>query len=245
MIKIVEEEQKERLFEYCKGSALGCRIAASVKAYGLDKPFAQFWFMFDEKKPERITAVISRLDDGMTICANGEYNYEEADAFVSMMNGEIKAVRPARPGEPATGIIMRMRDPQKSFERSANMQLNPAIEDLYAVMERCTGRGYDIPDFESFYSDMIYRQYNNCVISVIVRDGEQPAACVAAHLSDDCALLTLCATAPKYRGKGFASYAINAILPNLGDRQVYAMCFLGLEEFYEHLGFVPVGGFVC
>lgn len=245
MIKIVEENQIDRLYEYCRGSAFGCRIASAVKAYGVDKPFAQFWFMFDEKDEDKITAVISRLDDGMTICAHGDYDHEEADTFVSMMNGAIRAVRPAREKEPATGIVMRLREADGTFERSANMQLNPPIEDLYSVMETCIGPGYDIPDFESFYGDMLYRRNKDCVVSAVVRDGDTPAACVAAHLSDDCALLTICGAAPQYRGKGFASYAISSILKHLGDRQVYAMCFLGLEEFYERLGFVPVGGFIC
>ncbi len=243
MIKSVEENQLSELLSYCEGGALGCRIAAAAIAYGTNKPFAQFWFMTDESGS--ITAVINRLDDGMTLFSRGVYDYEEADVFVGMMNDTACFTRPVRPGEAATGLVMRLAEPEHDFAIGANVQINPNIEELYSVMEVCGTSGFEVPTFESFYGDMLYRTKSGSVISAIVRNGDDAAACVAAHLSGDSALLTVCASAPEYRGKGYASYAIKAILSKLGDRQIYVTCFLGLEEFYEKLGFVPVGGFVC
>lgn len=242
-IKIVEENQLSQLLAYCEGGALGCRIAAAAIAYGVTKPFANFWFMYDDN--DEVIGVINRLDDGMTMFTKSPYDYEDVDTFVNMMNGATRFTRPVRPGEAATGLVMRLSEPVHDFETGANVQINPNIEDLYSVMEICDASGFEIPSFESFYGDMLYRTKSNSVISAIVRDGDKPVACVAAHLSNDSALLTICACVPEYRGKGYASYAIKSILSKLGDRQVYTMCFLGLEEFYEKLGFVPVGGFVC
>lgn len=243
MIRLVEENQLNELLEYCEGGALGCRIAAAAIAYGTNKPFAQFWFMTDDSG--ELTAVINKLDDGMTLFSRGIYDYEEADVFIGMMNGTSRITRPVRPGEAATGLVMHLAKPVHDFEAGANVQINPNIEDLYSVMEICDASGFEIPSFESFYGDMLYRTKSGSVISAIVRDGSNPVACVAAHLSKDSALLTICACAPEYRGKGFASYAIKSILSKLGDRKVYTLCFMGLEEFYQKLGFEPVGGFVC
>ncbi len=243
MIKLVEENQLSQLLDYCEGGALGCRIAAAAIAYGTSKSFAPFWFMIDDNG--EVTAVINKLDDGMTLFSRGTYDYEEADIFVGMMNNTSRFTRPVRPGEAATGLVMRLSEPVHDFEVGANVQINPNIEDLYSVMEICDASGFEIPSFESFYGDMLYRTKSGSVISAIVRDGENAVACVAAHLSGDSALLTICACTPEYRGKGFASYAIRSILTKLGDRQVYTTCFIGLEEFYQKLGFVPVSGFVC
>lgn len=242
-IKIVEENQLQQLLDYCEGGALGCRIAAAAIAYGTNKPFAQFWFMYDEN--DEVIGAINRLDDGMTLFARGAYDYEGVDTFVNMMNGTSRFTRPVRPGEAAAGLVMLLSEPVHDFEIGANVQINPNIEDLYSVMEICDASGFEVPDFESFYGDMLYRTKSGSVISAVVRDGDKAVACVAAHLSKDSALLTICACAPEYRGKGFASYAIKSILSKLGDRRVYTTCFLGLEEFYQKLGFVPVGGFVC
>ena len=140
---------------------------------------------------------------------------------------------------------MRLAEPVKDFKSGANIEINPKIEDLYSVMETCDASGFEYPDFESFYGDMLYRTRSGSVISAIVRDDETAVACAAAHLTDSCAMLTLCACTPAYRVMGYASYAINSILSKLGDRAVYVACYMGLEKFYEKLGFVAVGGFVC
>ncbi len=243
IIKLAEENQLQELLDYCKGGALGCRIAAAAIAYGTSRSFAPFWFMYDDDG--KIIGIINKLDDGITLFSKDSYDFESVDTFVGMMNDTSRFTRPVRPGEAATGLIMRLAEPVNNFESGANVQINPNIEDLYSVMEICDASGFEIPSFEGFYGDMLYRTKSGSVISAIVRDGEEAVACVAAHLSDDSALLTICACAPKYRGKGFASYAIRSILTKLGDRQVYTTCFMGLEEFYQKLGFVTVGGFVC
>lgn len=243
IIKLAQENQLPLLFDYCKGSALGCRIAAAAIAYGTTRPFAQFWFMHDDN--DEIIGVINKLDDGMTLYAKGDYDHEAVDTFVNMMNDTSRFTRPVRPGEAATGLIMRLSAPIHNFESGANVQINPKIENLYSVMEICDASGFEIPSFEGFYGDMLYRTRSGSVISAIVRDGDNSVACVAAHLSEDSALLTICACTPEYRGKGYASYAIKSILSKLGDRQVYTTCFMGLEEFYQKLGFEIIGGFVC
>ncbi len=242
-IKLVEEHQLQTLLDYCKGGALGCRIAAAAIAYGTKRSFAPFWFMYDDS--DKIIGVISKLDDGMTMYTKESYDYEGVDTFVSMMNDTTRFTRPVRPGEAATGLIMCLSKPVNNFEAGANVQINPNIEDLYSVMEICDASGFEIPTFEGFYGDMLYRTKSGSVISAIVRDGEDAVACVAAHLSADSALLTICACAPEHRGKGYASYAIKSILSKLGNRKVYTLCFMGLEEFYGKLGFETVGGFVC
>lgn len=243
MIKLVEEAQLEELLEYCEGDPFGCRIYAAAKAYGTDKPFAQFWLVRDSG--DAVTAAIGKLDDGMTICAKGDYDFEEVDTFVRMMNGEILALRPARRGEAASGVVLRLDRSAMSENVSGDAQLNPPTEDLYTVMEECTGAGFEIPTFEAFYGDMIYRQKAGTVVSAIARSEDMPVACAAMHLSKTTALLTLCASAPSVRGQGYGGFTVRSLLSKISSHDVYVMCVISLVEYYEKMGFVPVGGFVC
>ena len=134
MIKLLEKDTVEAARSYCEGDPFGCRILAALLAYGIDKPFAQFWAQYDESGS--ITAVFCRLDTAMTVCAKGDYDTEEADSFVQANMGYMGALRPARQGESANGLVMRLTE-NKITESTADVEMNPEISDVYAVMEEC------------------------------------------------------------------------------------------------------------
>lgn len=241
MIKMLDNETLEAAKDYCVGDPFGCRILGALLAYGIDKPFAQFWAQYDAAG--QLTAVIGRLDNAMTVCAKGAYDAEEMDCFVSAAVGYIGALRPVREGESANGLIMRLAE-RKERASSGDAELNPEISDVYAVMEECAGTGFEVPDFDAFYSDMMYRRKAKTVAAAIMRDEGMPAACGAMHLADRTALLVMCAAAPEHRGKGFATKVVNALLDRAEGRDVYLMCLPSLHDFYTRFGFVTVGGFV-
>lgn len=241
MIQLLNAQTVEAARNYCEGDPFGCRILATLLAYGIDKPFASFWAQFDEAGA--ITAVISRLDTAMTICARGAYDTEEADAFVAANMGHMGALRPARPGETSNGLVMRLTE-CKNAESVSEVEINPEISDVYAVMEECAGTGFEVPQFEDFYSDMIYRRKARTVASAIIRAEGMPAACCAMHLSAHTALLTICACVPEHRRQGYTRKVVCALLERAQDRDVYLMCMPSLHDFYRQFGFVTVGGFV-
>ena len=244
MIRMINQDSLEAAKAYCTGDPFGCRILAALLAYGTDKPFAMFWAQYDEtSQAQPITAVICRLDTAMTVCAKGDYNAEELDCFIEANMGYIGALRPAREGETANGLVMRLAK-RKNIVSASDAEINPEISDVYAVMEECAGTGFEVPRFEDFYSDMIYRKKAKTVISAIVRAEGMPAACGAVHLSPGTALLTICACVPEYRGKGYASKVVNALLDRCADRDIYLMCMPAMHDFYARLGFLTVGGFV-
>lgn len=241
MIKLIENDSLEAAKEYCAGDPFGCRILAALLAYGIDKPFAMFWVQYDESGA--ITAVVSRLDNAMTVCAKGEYNVEEMDSFVMAMMGYTGALRPARQGEASNGLVMRLAE-RRINEMTSDVEINPEISDLYAVMDECAGTGFEVPPFDAFYGDMIYRNKAKTALSAIVRVDGMPASCGAMHLSDNTAVLVMCASAPNHRGKGYTRRVVNALLDRTQGRDIYLMCMPSLHDFYEKFGFVTVGGFV-
>ena len=64
------------------------------------------------------------------------------------------------------------------------------------------------------------------------------------HLSQETALLTICACVPDQRGKGYATKVVNALLDRCADRDVYLMCMPSLHDFYTKFGFITTGGFI-
>ena len=244
MIKMLDHDRFEAAKDYCQGDPFGCRILAAMLAYGIDKPFAQFWTQHDGDSADgSVTAVISRLDTAMTVCAKGKYDAEELDCFIQANMGYIGALRPAREGEMSNGLVMRLAK-RKNVVSSSDAEINPEISDVYAVMEECAGTGFEVPRFDDFYSDMIYRKKAKTVLSAIVRADGMPAACGAVHLSPGTALLTICACVPELRGKGYAGKVVNALLERCADRDVYLMCMPSLHDFYAKYGFLTVGGFI-
>lgn len=244
MIKMIDQDSLEAAKEYCQGDPFGCRILAALLAYGTDKPFALFWAQYAGENGEGgVTAVISRLDTAMTVCAKGNYDAEELDCFIQANMGCTGALRPVREGETANGLVMRLAR-RKNVVSASDAEINAETADIYAVMEECAGTGFEVPRFDDFYSDMIYRKKAKTVLTALVRAEGLPAACCAVHLSPGTALLTICACVPEQRGNGYAVKAINALLDRCADRDVYLMCMPSLHDFYAKFGFLTVGGFV-
>ena len=244
MIKMIDQDSFEAAKEYCQGDPFGCRILGALLTYGTDKPFALFWAQYaGENGDGEITAVISRLDTAMTVCAKGSYDEEELDSFIQANMGYTGALRPTRDGETANGLVMRLAK-RKNVVSASDAEVNPEISDVYAVMEECAGTGFEIPRFDDFYSDMIYRKKAKTVLTAIVREDGMPVACCAVHLSPGTALLTICACVPELRGKGYTTKAVNALLDRCSDRDVYLMCMPSLHDFYAKFGFLTVGGFI-
>ena len=244
MIKMIDQDSFEAAKEYCQGDPFGCRILAALLTYGTDKPFALFWAQYAGENGEGgMTAVISRLDTAMTVCAKGSYDAEELDSFIQANVGYTGALRPAREGESANGLVMRLAK-RKNVVSASDAEINPEISDVYAVMEECAGTGFEVPRFDDFYSDMIYRKKAKSVLTAIVRAEGMPVACGAVHLSPGTALLTICACVPEMRGKGYAGKLFNALLDRCADRDIYLMCMPSLHDFYAKYGFLTIGGFI-
>lgn len=241
MIRIVENDSITKMMEYCSGDPFGCRILAVYRTYGLGESFAQFWLQLDED--ENVTAAINALDNGITICARGEYDTEEIDAFVHMLAGETGALRPVRRGELAEGLVMKL-DRSAFSDNGSDAELYPPCEDVYNVMENCPGMGFDVPAFEAFYPDMYRRIKNGTAVTAVSRSGVMPVSCAAMHIAGGVGMVTTCATIPAHRGSGSASSCIRALISRQpAEMDIYVMCLPNLCGFYERIGFRIIGGF--
>lgn len=244
MIKILENDNIAAFEKFCAGDPFGCRILAAERTYGSSEPFAGFWMQTDGLG--EITAAIGRLDDGMTIAETLNADSDELNEFVKMSMGSRGALRPVRKGEASNGLVMRLdRGLISGTSKNAlsDVDLSPAPDDLYHVMEGCPGQGFDLPPFKEFYTDLSKRMRAKTVICALVRENELPVACAALHMAGETALLTLCATIPNQRGRGFALSAIRALSLKAKDADIYLFCLRDMVDFYQKRGFYVVGGF--
>lgn len=240
MIRLVERDSVALLEQYCAGDPFGCRIIACERTYGTSESFAQFYLQYNDSG--EITAAVGRLDNGMTICTHGGSDDEELDAFVEMCVGKSGAIRPTREGAVSVGVVMRL-DRSLLPECTVDYELQPEVEDVYTVLESCPGLGFDVPPFKEFYSDMRKRLRMGTAACSLVRSGIMPASCAAVHIADDISLLTMCATQPEHRGKGYAAAAIHALADRRRSDTIFVMCLPFMVDFYRKLGFVCIGGF--
>ena len=242
MIRIVENDSVAAMLDYCKGDPFGCRLLAAYRAYGLGESFASFWLQLGDR--EQITAAIGSLDNGITVCARGEYDTEEIDSFVHMLAGETGALRPIRRGEIADGLVMRL-DRSLFSGAGSEAELNPPCEDIYNVIENCPGLGFDVPPFSVFYPDMYTRVRSGSAMTSCVRNGIVPVSCAAIHIAAGVGLLTSCATIPTHEHQGYASSCVRALISRQPqDMEIYVMCLPNYCSFYEQFGFRVVGGFI-
>lgn len=242
MLRIVENDSILTMIDYCKGDPYGCRIMATYNTYGLGESFAQFWLQVDEKN--KVTAVVGSLDNGLTICAKGDYDHEEIDAFVDMLAGKNGALRPVREGETSDGLLMKL-DRSALPPSSEDVEIDPPCEDLYSVMERCPGLGFNVPAFEPFYVDMRRRTKAGTALTALLRRDIIPVSCAAVHLASGVALLTMCATTPAYQGQGCGGSCCRALVGRIDPGvDTYVFCLPGYCGYYEKMGFRVVGGYV-
>lgn len=242
MLRIVENDSILTMIDYCKGDPYGCRIMATYNTYGLGEDFAQFWLQLDDHG--NVTAVVGSLDNGLTVCAKGDYDHEEIDAFVEMLAGKNGALRPVREGETADGLLMKL-DRTQLPPSTGDVEIDPPIEDLYAVMERCHNTGFHVPPFEPFYVDMRRRVKAGTAMSAVLRKDIIPVSCAAVHKAADVALLTMCATTPAYQGQGCGASCCRALVARIdAQTETYVFCLPGYCGYYEKMGFRVIDGYV-
>lgn len=234
MILLVDESNRAITEKYLDNpNPFACRIFSQLLAYGTGERFLEHWVQLEDNEPR---AVISRMDGNITIfCESADdellefieavgYNTVLADKelFPQYWSGEIlmKFV-----GKPETEIF-------------DNIDFTPTIREIYFILEKCQGEGFEVPDFDSFYPDMSHRIRHNLSRVLAYRlDGQAIACCITSAETNNCAIISGVACLPEYRGKGYASRLIAKIAESLGKRDIFVFCREELIGFYSRLGF--------
>lgn len=236
MIKLIESQNDITASEE---NPFDCKILSIAQAYGVGEPFSQFWVQ--DGGP-----CIAKLDD--TVVLNeGNADWNELGEFLRML--DVKNVScpeevAKRLGLPISGQgeIMCLHGAPETLH-SADVEQNPGLREIYALLCAARSETFLPPEFEPFYMDMSYRTRHGAAMSVgIRREGELVACAICSAMTKHAAVISAVAVLPQHRRKGLGKSAVTALLSLLNREAVYLMRADGEnEEFYRSLGFVPHG----
>ncbi len=223
-------------------SVFGCRIQSAAAAYGFEEPFAQFWTQEDK-------AALCKLDDAVILEAASDADFAEITDFIRMTGAQkvlCSAEIAKQTGLSAVcrGEIMVYRNTETP-EVPTGFELNPSLREIHALLCECATETFLPPEFEPFYLDLSHRIRHGAALSAGVRQGETLVSCaVCSSKTENQAVISAVAARPELRRMGFGHAALNALISQLPQKEIYIFRAQGENEsFYRSFGFSPCGEF--
>lgn len=242
MLRYVTTESLPQLNAFCRKDPFGCKIASLALAYGLETTFAGFWIQTNEK--ERITAVLSKLEDTAVLYAQNQADAEEIRNFLSIAGVQMLLYPPQRISlsrlvTQSNGPVMRLTaiPPQPVLR----VEHNPPLREMHALLCACAKPGFVPPSFPPFYVDMSHRIRHNTARTVGIRtDGRLCSCACTISETEISAVLGAVATHPKEQRRGLGKAAVSALSWELREegKDVYLLRSQDENQlFYENIGF--------
>ncbi|MBQ2667239.1 MAG: GNAT family N-acetyltransferase [Clostridia bacterium] len=227
MIRLAED--LAALSHLCADSPFGCQILSAANAYGLHRPFAQFWT--DE------TAAYSKLDGVMRICGTIT-DSEEAAAFLRAVGAESVVCTPENAAALgltilAQGVVL-VKDLPPATEAG---HTEVPLRQVYDVLKSCDMVG----DFEPFYLDLSHRVRHGTAACRCEHPQGQAAAVSIAVYGEACSLITAVAVRPEFQRQGLGTKVLRALENRLSGRVYLLRAEDKNERFYASMGYKPCG----
>lgn len=244
MVSLISESDKASALEFCQGDPIGARVGAYLRAYKTDYDFALFWKQVQDKK---ITAVLSRTDGDMSICASHDADLDELKEFIKVVGYETVFAHSFVLGAMKFDFdcfdILRFESAQEPKIRA---DITPDPKELY-TLGVCADGEYSEENYLPWLSDFTFRQRRNMLHAVGVKDESGKlisCAATSAEIETD-AIISAVATDENHRNRGLAENCVLTLVSNLkrmGKDNIYVMTKTDkLTKYYERLGFAKVG----
>lgn len=233
MIEIIEDF--DGLKEWKKRDLFSIRILALLKSYGTSYNFATFYRQIIDGK---ITAVISKLDNDITLSLDGDFDNAELVRFFCI-TGHSSILCPnefqfgAKYDE---GVIMQTNKKMNLPSVEATVDEYPKLMDLYNFID------YENQDFKSWYVDISHRvRHNTAKAYTLNVDGFIVSSSILSSIYDNTAVLSAVRTQEEFRNMGYASFLVSYICNDVKG-SVFLMREANINEnFYSRLGFENTG----
>lgn len=233
MIKQAKEADLPYLQRLAKRSPFGLKIWGEVSAYGLRQDFLPVWV---QTRGEKVTAVLSRIGDTVTLEAEENADFHELGVFCRMM-GRYLFVRSELAGafhKKALDEGAVLCHPGGGLDFSGE---NPPLSEVYRVLSACREEFPHLPPFEDWYVDMSHRIRHGAARAFLSK--EQTSCALLTVCTAEGAILSGAATVPACRGRGGASRLMKRICES--GETIFLFCERKLLPFYLPLGFREVG----
>ena len=186
---------------------------------------------------ETVTAWLFRRENTIFLCATQTADCAELHEFLKMLGGtlccDMETARALKLQETRSYEILRTQTTGRW-----NPQPVPRGDALYALLSSC----FPMPSFAQWYPDF-YLALRRSIADVFFceQDGVL-CSCVSvlSITSNDC-LLSAVATAPEYRGCGYASSLLARAKQSLGEKTAFLLAETAMIPFYQKNGFSSCG----
>lgn len=234
MIKLINSA--EEINEYSKIDLFSVRIKSILKAYGTSYGFASFYCQYDGDN--NITSIMSKLDGDITISYNNNCDLCETAQFIKAIgfNTVLSDERFNFDTGFTSGIIMSTNKKPDIFPIYAELDEYPKLMDLFNFTD------YETSDFELWYADVSHRIRHNCAkaYTLCIND-EIISSGMFSAMYDDCAVLSAVKTQQEFRGLGYGSALVSAMMNDIKSTVFLMRDNDKNESFYKRLGFENTG----
>lgn len=224
-----------KLYDFNKRDIFYTRIMSLAKAYGFNYDFATFYRQINKNK---ITAIISKLDNDFTICIDADADIDELEEFCEIIGfNSLLTDESFISNRPYTqGAVMQSVKKIELHKSYVNIDRYPKLMELYNFLD------YDSVDFEAWYVDVSHRIRHGCAKAFSLNsDNQIVSSAMLSSIYENTAILSAVQTNPQYRGLGFASTLVSEIICDFNGK-VYLMRDENKnEQFYKALGFENCG----
>ena len=228
-------ENGELISDWKKRDIFSVRILSLLKSYGCKYQFCTF---YRQVVDEKVTAVISKLDNDVTLALDEGYDREELVHFfcVSGYSSLLCEADFELGSRFEEGYVMMCDKKRDAAMQGAVIDEYPKLMDLFNFVD------YAAQDFKSWYVDISHRvRHHTAKAYTLNVDDNIISSGILSSIIDGYAILTAVRTSEEFRGMGYGSCLVCAIC---GDVKgiVYIMRDENLNEsFYNNLGFENIG----
>ncbi len=230
MIRQTEEKGRDELLKICGRSAIGCKIAGLVVAYGFDKGFTTFWM-------EEGGRAAYAMFDGLMLLAGTPSDPQEAADFL-LMSGAGKVLCTVRASEELGLDIVKTGDILKKVlpgSPAIAKEEPPSVREIFSLLHSCGMAD----DFEPFYMDLSHRlRHGTAMAFSEEQGGELIGAALVSAITGSSAILSAIAVREDRRREGIGSALVKKAEESLGGKTVYLFREKNAcADFYRKLGY--------
>ncbi len=238
---------KEEYENFCKGDALGARIASQLDAYGGRHAFALFWEQRDDDG--RLTSIISKFGSSVTILEKGA-DAEELEQFLRFI--EFNTI--SAPYSFANKIYNECNIDIRTIMKYNSTNIDRAqhqvddfckdidLKQIYDIILICHGNPKNMRNFEGWITDLSHRIRHGYSDAVALQvDGKIVSCAIALASTNTDVLIGGIATLDNYRNRGLAKKCIYELIRRNESKNIFLFCKNDKINFYTKLGFEKQG----
>ncbi len=247
-IRLADKNDIPAIASVCKDNVLGTKILCQINAYGTERNFLDVWCCIDESG--RVSAVISKFEDSITIADNMSEDYEDYEdlkTFLDMLG--FKTLCCTFSTAQKLSYLHAVNKKAYKFKGTYNGEIISELEEKYyksCYSLICS----NIPDsfsdtteaYYSFLSDFTFRKRRGLARIKGFTDEEKVYSCALTSAeTDDSAIISGVACDITARKTGLGKKTVLTLANELQseNKKVFVIALNeSAEGFYEHIGFV-------